>query len=362
MPITFDKGTALRILRAMRSGSLSMPGRRARTGIVGPTPPEGVRWTRRRVLSELPGVIGASLGDAGVDVAVPRVEDRLKAKGVRNTVYEKAVLGKSFILLRDGLAIPTPELLFFEMREEHDVLGLALLGMELCGGYALPWNGVGKPAYGVKPVTTAERLRSFIRRAPSLPGIDRAREAAGLVQDNCWSPMEAPLVAFAGDGPDGLGFGIGKVIVNRREGARDPSLASKESRVPDIMFEDTPVGINYDGGGHYDIDRVARAALAAACEVGRADIWKELEAVKREVRAKYADDRRRERDLWADGLTVFTATKEDLYEEGALDLLMAQVIEAIHRTTGRDMGRQREVLLDPETARRRQELLRSALS
>lgn len=173
--------------------------------------------------------------------------------------------------------------------------------------------------------------------------------------------MEAPLVAFAGDGPDGLGFGIGKVIVNRREGARDPSLASKESRVPDIMFADTPVGINYDGGGHYDIDRVARAALAAAGEVGRADIWKELEAVKREVRAKYADDRRRERDLWADGLTVFTATKEDLYEEGALDLLMAQVIEAIHRTTGRDMGRQREALLDPETARRRQELLRSAL-
>ena len=48
------------------------------------------------------------------------------------------MLGKSFILLRDGLAIPTPELLFFEMREEHDVLGLALLGMELCGGYASP--------------------------------------------------------------------------------------------------------------------------------------------------------------------------------------------------------------------------------
>lgn len=361
MPIAFNNRTALSILRAIRCGALTVSGVRRYVELPGPSPLTGKRWTRKRLLDELPGNLPAVLTGSTLAVAVPKATRRVQAKGVENTVYEQPLPKEAFVRIGKGPVVSSPELLFFEMREELDVLGLALLGMELCGGYSLPWGSSGEATFNVKSVSTAEKIRKFVGKMPRLPGVGKAQEAAALVRDNCWSPMEAPIVAFAGGGPSGLGYDVGEVVVNRREKARNPDLATKEARVPDIMFAGTPVGINYDGGGHFDIDRVARAALAAAGDAGRANIWEELETTKREVRAKYADDRRRERDLWADGLTVFTATKEDLYEEGALDLLMAQVIEAIRRTTGKDMGSQLEALRDPGLSRRRQELLRSAL-
>lgn len=361
MPITFNKLTALAILRSIRTGSAIFPERRCFTELAEPSPTTGRHWTCKRMLEELPETLGKALARETVYVAVPRQQARIKVSDTRNTVHAKQLPKHSFVGLGDTIAVPTPELLFLEMRTELDTLGLALLGMELCGRYSLPRNGVGDPTYGIKQVTTARKLRDYVGAVSRLPGLDHARRAVDLIRDNCWSPMEAPLVAFAGDGPDGLGYGIGDVIVNERKGANKPDLASKASRVPDLMFEGTTVGINYDGSGHYDLGRVIRAAIAAGSSAGDGGIWEELELTKTAVRAKYADDRRRERDLWVDGLTVFTATKEDLYEEGALDLLMGQVIEAIERTSGRDMATQREALRDPGRATRRRELLKSAL-
>jgi len=360
MPITFNKLTALAILRAIRTGAAVFPGRRSFTGLTGPNPPAGKHWTRERLLERLPDTLGKALEGKALCVAVPRQQARIKVAGTRNTVYAKQLPAHSFVGLADGVAIPSPELLFLEMRTELDTLGLALLGMELCGCYSLPWNDAGGPTYGIKPVSTARKLQGFVGAASRMPGLDRARKAANLVRDNCWSPMEAPLVAFAGDGPDGLGYGIGDVIVNRRRNLTDAGPTSKTSRVPDILFEGTTVGINYDGTGHFDLGRVVEAAVAAG-STGDSGSWAALESAKAKMRSKYADYRRRERDLWVDGLTIFTATKEDLYEAGALDLLMGQVIEAIERTSGRDMSAQREALRDSERAAERQELLKSAL-
>ena len=59
----------------------------------------------------------------------------------------------------------------------------------------------------------------------------------------------------------------------------------------------------------------------------------------RSVREKAVDDVRRNRELAADGLTVFPITKEDLREKGGLDRVMRQVVESIERTSSLDMVR-----------------------
>lgn len=363
MSVAFCKSTALSILRALRQGDLSVEGRRRHVSLSWPVPPSGKRWTRRKLLEELPAALRDELSGSEIDVATPSDAHRIHARGVKNVTYVRKMPGSSFVEVGGGLTLSSPELVFLEMGADLNVLELALLGMELCGGYVLPARGDGEVRYGVGPVTSVDKLAAFLGQMRRHPRIGVARAALHLVRDSCWSPMEAPLVAFLGEGPEGLGYGVGDLVVNERvrSEATNARFVSKESRVPDIVVAGTGVGVNYDGAGHYDIERVARAALAAAGNAGEKGAWSELEATKREVRRKYADDRRRERDLWASGMTVFTVTKEDLYEEGALDLLAGQVIEALERTSGRDMSSQRAALGDKERARRRWGLLRSVL-
>ena len=366
MGIIFGGATALQIIRAARTGMLgclsaSTSGRR-RVDVFDGRPSDGTRWTRRRIVEKLPAELREGLADAVIDVAMRSASRRPKARGVRSTVWGRSAVPGAFIELGDGVAVSSPEVALIEMRRDTDALGLALVGMELCGGYSLPPAGsAGETRFFIPAVSTRDKLEKAVRTVGWAKGMSKVSETLALVKDGCWSPMEPIVSAFSERGIDELGYEVGAVKVNRREAARDEALATKASRVPDIMFEGTPVGINYDGAGHYDLARVERAALSAAMGAGTKAAWDELEGAKREVRAKYADDRRRERDLWADGLTVFTMTREDLYEEGALDLLMRQVCTAIARTTGRDMGMQLEALGDAGLARRRFELLKSVL-
>ena len=129
-------------------------------------------------------------------------------------------------------------------------------------------------------------------------------------------------------------------------------LSQKQTRVPDIMFVGSGVGINYDWGMHYDLRSIAEATTMEPNETDEA-----LAAVRRAI----VDDKRRDRDLWLRGLTVLPATSEDLYQPRGPDRLMGQVMEAIERTAGRDLSLQRSVLTRQPFVRERQRLVWSLL-
>lgn len=328
MQLTLCGRTALRALRAIRCGLSGGAGSlRQRCQLIGPDPSSGKRWTKTLLRNLTLGQFPLFVDGEPIEVAVSDQGHRLGAADARCSVFPQE--GNLFVPVGGGLAISSPELLFVEMARHLDLPSAVLLGMELCGGYALRPNANDpEPATTlIPPVTSVERIESFIDSVGPMHGTRAARAAIEFVVDNAWSPMEAVMAAMLSLPTQSHGYGLGPLILNERVTLQEGDAAMLgHSRVPDILLTGWSVGINYDGGDHLDLGAIAKAAELVALNPG--EPWAELALAraKTAVRGKVIDDQRRNRELEARGLTVVTATKEDVFVPGALDDLMQQVI------------------------------------
>lgn len=362
MQITINSLSALRLLRQHRVVNPAPITSLPRIGLDHPKSEQGGRWSARDVAANL-----ARFGEAGsfsearpLHVCVPDAASRLRFKGVKNTVCTKGLPESAFLDLGEGIAISSPELVFVEMAQVMDMPTHMLLGMELCGTFARdpmdPRNG--NVTYKVKPATSVERLRGFVDSCPRIPGINKALHTLEYLLDNAWSPMEALLATMCVLPAAENGYDLWPLDLNVRE---DLEVASKETRVPDILFRGTNVGLNYDGEDHLPLKTIVDAAMRVATEPGNKLSETELEEAIHNVRSRSVDDKRRDRDLNASGFTVFPVTKEDLLERGALDLLVKQVIRAIERQGARNLSTQRKALSNETLRTWRQELIWSLM-
>lgn len=364
MRVTYTKLTALAITRALRNQSKADAFAR-RCDLKEPDPTPNRRWSRERLdpRAHLPGLnlpTGLPLGVAASGGAA-----RVNMKGVTCGTYGKGLPVESFLDLGDGVAISSPELLFVEMGTVLALPQHIMLGHELCGSIsrdaADPRNG--KVRMNVDAVTSVERIGRFLDAARGIRGLKRARRALELTRDNAWSPTESVVATMACLPLDEFGYGLGKLTLNKRISTPEGLLATtdKESRVPDILFDQTPVGINYDGAVHLDLDSIVDATRRLAEDPGSSAFDRELREALNAVRAKVVDDIMRNRELAADGLVVFPVVKEDLNREDGLDRVMLQVVQSIEERTGRDLTRQRRAIALPLAKQRRRELLNSLL-
>ena len=369
MQITFNKQTALAITRKLRTARTAPRSWGKRVDLVDPDPAPRIRWTRKLIEQSACCDLVANAGNmpAEIDIAVTREESRLEMRTACNTIYGPScsLPPRSFIEVQPGIAISCPELLFIEMATELDPASHLMLGHELCGGFsrdaADPRNG--DVTFPCPPVTTRSKIASYLGKTRRIAGAKQARRTLEILTDNAWSPTESIIAAMASLPFGEYGYDLGSCELNVRIDTPGKLVraTSKTSRVPDILFAGTPVGINYDGAVHLDLDSIVKAAIELERNPGQAQNQQALDAVVREVRRKAVDDIRRNRELAADGLVVFPVTKEDLYEEGGLDRVMLQVIAAIENSTGADMSRHAQ-LLDVELGKkRRQELIWSLL-
>ena len=372
MQITFNKYTALRIIRAIRSGAASplpanglstMPN----TKLLPPDPSPRTRWSKTLLGLSHFGIPDDFSSRSPLDIAVSAPEQRLKTQRAHNTIYarEGGIPNNSFIDLGDGTAISGPELTFVEMASVMDLPQLALLGFELCGAFSRnpinPRNG--DVALHVEPATSVAKISAFLNETKWVRGTENARWALDIIADNAWSPMESVIATLACLPVECFGYGIESCILNER--AETPGslreATAKSSRVPDILFSGTRVGINYDGAVHLDLDSVVNAAMEAERHPETAFGQATLEETVRQVRAKAVDDIRRNRELAASGYIVLPVVKEDLYEEGGLDRVMAQVFEALETFGHVDMSTQRRALVPKFIRSRRQRLIWSLI-
>lgn len=364
MLLTLEKTSALRATRHLRTERGISPSSLPRTDVLGPDPSPRKRWTPSAIDLSPVGRIAFD-EQHPLHVAVSDQERRPKLRGVETSVRGGSVPSDAYVNVGGGVAISSPELLFAELGEMMSPEVLLLTGLELCGSFSRdPLNPRdGNIRYELPRATSADAIRSFLADCAYIREISAARFVAPYLVDNAWSPMEAIVAVMASLPHELMGYGLGPLVLNPRktlDGA-DLSLAEKATRVPDIVFGDTGVGINYDGGAHWDVMAVAEAAGRAAQNPDDEEARRELGEVLRSVRRKYADDRRRDRDLWLQGMTVFSATSFDLYDEGALDRLMGQVMRAIERKTGQSMQDQLDFLERPWFKKRRQRMLWSLL-
>lgn len=364
MTITLNKYSALKAFRHLRRE----PGNAAlilQAASLEPSDPyPHARWTRRRLSFPELGLEGPSSEKNPIFIATPDPRRRPQSRGARCTVYARPMPRGSFVDLGGGVMASSPELLFVEMARMLTLPDLVILGCELCGCYALdPMRPKeGSALFGIPSLTTVESIRSYAQRARWLPGAPRALRALRYVADNAWSPMEAMVATIASLPIHEHGFGMRGVTLNRRvtTSRRSARESVRRSRVPDLLFSDTRVGINYDGSGHLDLDGIVRAARAA--ERGDDDLADlRLASKMGDVRDTYVDDRRRDRELGAQGYLVLVMTKEDLYAFRGLDALMAQVIGCIERRCGTQLAEQRAALESPSHVGARQRLVWSLL-
>ena len=366
MKLTINRRTALSILRYIRAHRISGKNMR-RVDLIAPDPSPRKRWSKTAIDLSRFGVLGPFSDSVPLDVAVSSRSDYLRMKYASNTLYaaEGNLPRRSFIEIEPGLAMSCPELLFAEMATIMDLPDLLMLGYELCGGFSRdaidPLNG--PITLNRDPVTSCAKLRTFLQKTKWLEGASNARRALELLADNAWSSTES-IVATIASLPFGeFGYELAPCVMNQRIYTPDSLKATTErgSRVPDILFGDSRVGINYDGAVHLDLDSIARAARDAQRYPETAAMEFELDRTIHEVRAKVVDDIRRNRELAAAGYVVFPVVKEDLYEEGSLDRVMMQVIEALERYANRDMSKHRRVMKNKFIAAKRQELIWSLL-
>ena len=339
MQIALAGRSALAATRSLRAAGTNLS-RLPRVDLPNPSPAPAQRWTRKAF-----GDSAWSFACNGtLEVAVPEARLRIRTTGISCTVHSENLPPQSYLDAGDGLFVPCPELLFIEMGKHLSPIAQTLLGMELCGTYTRPG------AYGLRAVTSTEQIRVYLRSAARISGVHQARSASSRVFDNAWSPMEAIVSAIVSLPLYEMGYGIRRLVLNPR--AEDGVLAGR--RIPDMLVEGTDVGLNYEGEGHLDLGSIVSAATEATLNPQSGTSQQSLDASVARVREKYVDDMRRDRELWQAGLTVFPITKEDLHQEGAMDSLMLSVYSAIERSSGRDMRRQRDFILDRRFRHERQ--------
>ena len=321
-----------------------------RIDLLPPDPSPGKRWTRNL----LEGIdLGLTFGFAGktIDFAVPDRSARVRVSDSTWTVYAKGVPSGSFIRTRCStkncvLAISSPELLFVELAKYMHPVEHLMLGHELCGTFSRdaedPYNG--PVTYGVQPATSVERIHRFLAEAKSIHGIDAARTSIEYLNDSAWSPTESLVAALLRLPMDSLGFDFGELELNKRVSPSAILPGAAESRVPDILIASTPVGVNYDGAVHLDLDSIVTAARELEANPELLQAQETLTKKVKAVRAKAVDDIRRNRELSAEGLAVFPVVKEDLYPKGGIDQIAAQLIATIEQLTDRDMTAQKAIL------------------
>lgn len=217
---------------------------------------------------------GAALADAGLHafgiherpyhVLVADAASRGKSQLVRSHVCAAAYPPGSFRRLTHDLYVSSPELCFLQLAPSLSFGRLALLGMELCGGYALDADD-SEGFRRREPLSTAAALRRVSQRFSGVKGAKPARLAARFLVDGALSPMEAAVVLLLCAPTSRGGYGLAPPVLNAEVRLTRSSARWPGSRFCDLYWPARRLAIEYDSNRfHVGADRIARDASRRA--------------------------------------------------------------------------------------------------
>ena len=153
--------------------------------------------------------------------------------------------------------VVAPELCLVQMgclMQRHE---LAELAFEFCGDYALRPDGAGDTMLVERPrVTTAEKLRAYVKSAEGVSGVKRARFAAECAIDGSRSPRESQIALEMTLSHRLGGYGLPRprlnVPITPTGHARQ--VAGVRELIPDLYWPDAKVVLEYDSDAFHTRD------------------------------------------------------------------------------------------------------------
>ena len=251
--------------------------------------------TDRDVLAHDPGSKGAIT--LPYSVVVPRRGNNLRSKTcVRKRMAEPFPAG-SFFDCGNSVYIASPELCVIHFAEHASLWQTTLLCCELFGRYAI--DPANKGLVVRDPLSSATSLFAYCSRANRTPGVKTALEAARLSVDNSYSPMESKLaLLLSAPGTRGC-FGLPKPVMNKEVSIHDNSSSTTLTRKPDLLWEEHGIALEYESRAHHE---------------GEANIDR---------------DSRRRNALVHQGLTVYTATAAQVFDQASMSALARTIALAL---------------------------------
>lgn len=163
---------------------------------------------------------------------------------------------RSFVDAGEGFLVSTPEFCFLQMASEYSLAELILLGLELCGRYALVDEGPARRREA--PLTSAAKLKAFAERAEGAHGRKKALRALQFVLDRSASPIESVLAMLLSLPYRLGGYGLEKPQLNYRIDVppRFRKLADRSYCECDLCWPAARLVVEYDSRLHHsDADR-----------------------------------------------------------------------------------------------------------
>lgn len=199
-----------------------------------------------------------------LDVIVGADNSRKKTQGV-TTYWERKPTKDTkrhpwYYRVDEGVYVAGPELCFLQLARTYSLAELVRLGFELCGGYSIEGR-VERGFSDRSPLTTKEKLTSFLETASGHAGMRAARKAAQYVLDNSASPRETDLAMMLCMPVHYGGYGLRGAELNAEI---DPSnslrnstrlLADRRTYKPDIFWRKQRVIVEYDSNYAHALTR-----------------------------------------------------------------------------------------------------------
>lgn len=131
-----------------------------------------------------------------IHLAVDSPEARGCSKLVACHVWHGPPQARSFSRVSEGIYVSTPEACFLQLAAVVPLPELVLVGLELCGTYALVPGSERGFRGRQKPLTSVASLERTVARAEGLRGAKRARQVLRFLADGSASPMESIVAAL----------------------------------------------------------------------------------------------------------------------------------------------------------------------
>lgn len=207
----------------------------------------------------------ALYGNQPIDLLVSNAGTRTRNKFIDCHYVKSDLPAGSFLELREGLYVMSPELTFARMANYLTSVQLVEVGTNLCAQYYIDLSGTIQKRDAFQ--TSVSKLRKYLESVPNLKGRAKALRALRYVKDNSASPMETKtMIVFCLPLNDG-GFNLPFEYMNYDiKIGRNASLVEQSRYCVDLASTKFLVALEFDGtefhvdSGH---DKRRRNALVA---------------------------------------------------------------------------------------------------